>query len=454
MDVCVEPGQLCGGYRAPGSKSVSIRALACAGLARGTSLILAPSLCDDSLAAIRAVRALGAQVQLGSLFGLPCALVRGSPPDRWVKKEHISIDCGESALCMRMFACIAALSEKQITLTACSTLATRSMAMLESQLAAFGASCVSKAGYPPLVVRGPLHAGSAVVDGSSSSQSISGLLSSLPLCSGSSELVVNNAASSGYLDITEQVMKRFGVRVRHREPEASGPDTTGFDATAVPPSAVRRSYHIAAGAYRPAVFRVEGDWSSAAFILAAAASTSSAITVKGVRADSVQPDKAVLNALSSAGIVVKHIGPDSFRTAGAQKLRPFSFDASQCPDLFPPLVALASRCPGHSHIAGVDRLVGKESNRVLSLVTEFAKLGVTIRISGQTMQIEGLGPGTRLRGGVVESHGDHRIAMACAVAALSCSSPLTIRGAECVSKSWPDFFSIVSARGYTPKIGL
>jgi len=156
--------------------------------------------------------------------------------------------------------------------------------------------------------------------------------------------------------------------------------------------------------------------------------------VKGLRADSLQADHAVLGALRQAGAKVKVSKNTVHVSSGA--LAAFEFDATDCPDLFPPLAALAYSCAGTSRIKGATRLPGKESNRAASLVQELGSMGATLSVKGDVMEIKG----GNLTGGTVDSHGDHRIAMACAVAALASEKGARILGAECVSKSYPRFF--------------
>ncbi|MEY4278331.1 MAG: 3-phosphoshikimate 1-carboxyvinyltransferase, partial [Bacteroidota bacterium] len=184
-------------------------------------------------------------------------------------------------------------------------------------------------------------------------------------------------------------------------------------------------------------YTVEGDWSGAAFLLVAGA-IAGPITVKGLQMDSTQADKAVMQALSSANASIQ-IEQDTITIgAGLNGLQAFEFDATDCPDLFPPLVALASMCKGVSVIKGVDRLAHKESDRGLTLQTEFAKLGVTILLEGDIMKIEGV---DQIKANTVFSQHDHRIAMACGVAALRATGPIEITEAEAINKSYTDFFN-------------
>ncbi len=403
--VIVGPGSLGGRAAAPPSKSLFQRAVAAATLARGTSILLAGSLCADAEASLRAARALGAAVEI-----LPGRVrIQGG-----ALEPAGEADCGESGLALRMFAPLAALGKRPVTLTGCGSLLRRPVHMIPPALEALGASCETSGGYPPIRVRGPLHGGRAEVDGSLTSQVLSGLLLALPVLREDSEIRTHGLRSIGYVEATLRVMEDFGARA-----EADFRNGVFF----VP----------GGQSYRPREYMVEGDWSGAAFLLAAGA-LAGPVTVTGLDPASPQPDRAVLEALRLAGAEVGSSGGSV--TSGPGDLTAFSFDASGCPDLFPPLVVLASACPGESRISGAGRLRHKESDRAAALLDLLSRLGGEARIEGDHMVIRG----TPLRGGVVDSRGDHRIAMAAAIAALTAAGPVRIEGASCVAKSYPAFF--------------
>jgi 3-phosphoshikimate 1-carboxyvinyltransferase len=233
-----------------------------------------------------------------------------------------------------------------------------------------------------------------------------------------SELEVAGLASRGYVDLTLGTMRAFGVEAE-RDP--------GFSRFRIP----------GRQAYVPADFAVEGDWSGAAFLLVAGAIAARrrAVTLSGLDLASCQPDRAILEALRLCGAGIELDG-------GAiglrrDRLRAFEFDAGDCPDLFPPLVALAAACEGETRLRGALRLRGKESDRAAALREEFAALGAAIEVEGDQMVVRGRG---RLAGGRADSRGDHRIAMAAAVASLISEGPVEVAGSECVAKSWPSFY--------------
>jgi 3-phosphoshikimate 1-carboxyvinyltransferase len=186
-------------------------------------------------------------------------------------------------------------------------------------------------------------------------------------------------------------------------------------------------------------YTVEGDWSNAAFLLVAGA-TAGELTLSGVDMNSSQGDKDIMKALYDSGAEVVLKNDEIF--VKRKKLTAFQFDATHCPDLFPPLVALASYCNGNTSIKGVSRLLHKESNRAIALRDEFKKMNVEIELNGDVMVIHG---GGVVNGAAVSSHNDHRIAMATAVAGLSAKGITNISESEAVKKSYPDFYRDIAS---------
>lgn len=402
----LDPIEVNGTVSAPPSKSVMQRAVALATLAEGTSEISNPSFCDDSKVALQIASSLGAKIEKGKTLRLRIS---------GVGKNFIgnSLNCGESGLCIRMFTPIAALSEKQITLTGTGSLLKRPISMIERPLKELGVQVNTNAGLPPVKIKGPLKPGSISIDGSASSQFLTGLLMALPLCDGNSELTVNNLKSRDYISITLQSIAQFGVSISNDRME---------------------KFHISGNQnYKPSKVNIEGDWSGAAFILVAGA-IAGRVTVKNL-SDGFQPDQKIKEVLMQVGSDLKI--KEKVIICSKNKLSSFEYDATDSPDLFPPLVSLAVNCIGKSIIHGVDRLFNKESNRATALVQEFSKLGAKIKIIGNSMEITG----TKLHSGKVNSHNDHRIAMALAVASLTASDSVEIENSECVSKSYPQFFN-------------
>ncbi len=406
MDKIVSRSEIKGSLKTPTSKSYLQRALAMALLAKGKSVILDPNYCDDVLAAINVIQDLGADVK--------------AEADRVVVKSSgeviptaSEVNCGESGLCARMFSPIIALSGREMTLQVEGSLKKRPLGMVQDALLYLGVECSTNQGFAPMIIKGPIEPSEIEVDGSVSSQLLTGLLIALTKAEGVSVIKVDNLKSKPYIDMTLEIINFFGGKIENNNYEEF---------------TVNGEQSFCAKKYR-----AEGDWSAAAFLLVAG-SVSGCIELSGMDLDSKQADKEIISVLEMVGADVLTDRDSVLVTKNG--LKAFEFDATDCPDLFPPLVALAANCKGESKIKGSDRLKHKESDRGLVLIEEFAKLGVEVVIENNTMIVKG----GKIKGGKVFSHGDHRIAMATAVAALNAEKSVTIEGAECVSKSYPEFF--------------
>ena len=272
----------------------------------------------------------------------------------------------------------------------------------------------------PLQFRGPIVGGYSEIDGSVSSQLLTGLLMALPLAEKNSEIKVNNLKSKPYIDMTIQILSSFGITIHNSD---------------------YKLFKIQGNQkYLPQTYTVEADWSGGAFLLVAGA-INGHLTVSGLRTDSKQSDMAIIEALKLAGATMK-INEDQIEISRSE-LKSFNFDATESPDLFPPLVALASYCKGVSSIKGVSRLTYKESDRAKTLKEEFGKMDIIVEIKDDLMYVAGGKP----TGAHVESHEDHRIAMALAIASLGATGTVFIRDSQCVAKSYPRFFSDLKQLG-------
>jgi 3-phosphoshikimate 1-carboxyvinyltransferase len=411
MERSLEPSAINGTLKAPASKSMTQRAIAAALLAEGQSIIHSPSYCDDSLAAMSIAVGLGARVEPH----VDELRITGS-----TTLKESKLNCGESGLAIRMFSPIAALYPAEITLVGSNSLKKRPMMMIEEALKQFGVSCTSAGGFLPLIIQGPLTGGSCEIDGSISSQLLTGLLMALPLASESSEIKVRNLKSKPYIDMTIQLLKYFGITVINSD----------YKLFQIPGNQK----------YLSGNYSVEGDWSGGAFPLVAGAINGNVI-VKGLLKDSKQSDISIVNALEKAGANMK-TGNDQVEISKSD-LKAFEFDATESPDLFPPLVALASYCKGTTVIGGVTRLTFKESDRAKTLKEEFGKMNIKVTVDGDLMYVTGGQP----QGARVESHDDHRIAMALAVASLGATGKVAIHDSQCVAKSYPGFFDDLRSLG-------
>jgi 3-phosphoshikimate 1-carboxyvinyltransferase len=402
----IKHSEVDGKIEAPPSKSMMIRATAAGLLSEGESQIINPAFCDDALASVGIIKSLGAEVRN---MNQELIIHGGIGPVR-----STSLDCNESGLCLRMFTPIASLFREEITLEGKGSLLSRPIGNVEDPLGQLGCHCRTNRNRPPVKVKGPPRGGKVHIDGSLSSQFLTGLLMALPLCEAKSEITVSDLRSKPYISMTLSLLSDFGINIDHDDD-------------------LDRFYFDGLQHYQSRAYFVEGDWSGASFFLVAAA-IGGRVWIRGLSLHTDQADLNILDAIELAG--AKMDTQDNFVLVERDRLNAFEFDATHCPDLFPPLVVLASSCQGRSVIHGVDRLFFKESNRATSLINEFQKIGARIEVEENRMIIKG----NCLKGGKINSHGDHRIAMAAAVAGIISKKGVVIENWQCVSKSYPRFF--------------
>lgn len=422
MKIQIQPSFVKGIITAPASKSAMQRACALALLHPGNTIIQNAGVSNDDKAALSIIEDLGATVvknEDGSL-----TITGAFSKDRKANSSAEKIiNCGESGLSIRMFTPIAASFAEQIHITGKGSLLTRPMDFFDSILPQLGVDMHSNEGKLPLMVKGPLQPAPITVDGSLSSQFLTGMLMAFgahvqqPVT-----ITVSNLKSKPYIDLTLQIMEKFGYQISHHQYETF---------TISPRRATTETIH----------YDVEGDWSGASFLLVAGAIAGD-VTVKGLDVFSAQADKAILQALMNSKAIIS-ITPAQIDIKKGN-LQPFHFDATDCPDLFPPLVALAAYCDGTTVIEGVSRLAHKESDRALTLQEEFGKMGLPIKLQDDLMIIEG---GQGLAGAEGHSRHDHRIAMALAVAGLCATGTTSIDEAEAINKSYPDFYEHIASLG-------
>jgi 3-phosphoshikimate 1-carboxyvinyltransferase len=258
------------------------------------------------------------------------------------------------------------------------------------------------------------------LDATISSQFLTGLLIALSRASEPSIVDVVHLNSKPYIQLTMQVLEQFGVVVKSDD---------------------FKRFHISPKVLKATELAVPGDWSGAAFLLVAGAlCAENGLLIDNLSMDSAQADRAVLDALNAAGVRMERL--DSAVRVWQSEIHAFEFDATDCPDLFPPLTSLAAFANGVSIIKGVSRLVHKESNRAKVLQQEFAKAGIRIVLQGDEMKIYP----SAIRSAQLNAHGDHRIAMAAAMLGIA-GDHISISGAESVSKSFPGFFALLQSAG-------
>jgi len=418
-----ETNSLNGTVRAPSSKALTHRAFIAATLSEGRSEIRHPLLCDDTLATINACCMLGAEMkktkeETFKVQGRPKPL---TPPD--------VINCGDSGSTMRFLTPVCALADGISVLTGGESLRRRPMKPVLEALRQLGVQCHSTRGdgRPPIVVfGGGIKGGEASIRGDVSSQFISGLLFATPLSQSKTNIVLSTPLESKpYVAITLDILMKHGIEVEAQ------PDYSKF--------------HVPCGQrYAPFDHVIEGDYSSAAFLLAASAVTDSHVRVENLRENTVQGDRLIVELLERMGVQVE-VGRDFVEVQGVEdNLRPIDVDLRDNPDLVPVCAVLSCLARGKSVIRGVERLRFKESDRIAALLSELTKLGAKVKVVDGVLEVEGR---KRLHGAELDSHGDHRIAMACVVAALKAEGTSVVHRIECINKSYPDFVRDINYLG-------
>lgn len=398
---------LSGSIRIPPSKSDSQRSLLAAALAKGRSRVTNVGTSNDERAMLEHIQFLGATIEPTE----DGYFITGSE-----QFPHAgTVNVGESGLGLRLMTPLCMVIGGEYTITGEGSILQRSQSFFEEFLSGRDISIISDNGYLPLQLNGKLTGTRYTIDGSRSSQFVSGLLMALPLADHDTKLKVKNLNSLPYVDMTLNTLRSFGISIHHTD---------------------YKQFIIQGNQnYKIADYKVEGDWSSASYWLVAAA-IGHRVLISGLDENSYQADRMILDAFREAECeIIRHRGMIS---VNGKYRQPFHFDATHCPDLFPALVTLAAFCNGVTAIKGVSRLEQKESNRGLVLQREFKKIGIDIELEDDVMLISG---GTPLRSAEVDSHNDHRIAMCLAIAGSVIRGGVAIHNTDAVAKSYPDFWN-------------
>lgn len=414
MNVRIKPGRLKGEVIIPPSKSLAHRAIIAASLAQGTSKITNIAYSEDIKATIEGMRALGASIECFKDY----VVIRGS----LVKRTKNVIDANESGSTLRFLIPIALINEEEITFVGHNRLVKRPLDVYYDLFEKKGISYSHPSdSYLPLKLKGGLKPGIYEVPGDVSSQFITGLLYTLPLLNGDSKiLITTKLESKGYIDLTIDMLRRFGVSIEASEEEI---------------------YIKGNQSFKPCDYQVEGDFSQSAFFFLADM-LGNDILLKGMNLSSFQGDKKIIADISDFGGVIKHEN-DGLKALPIN-LHGAHISFAQSPDLGPALTVLASTIRNErSHFFEASRLRIKECDRISAMKEEIEKLGGRIDEFEDGMDIYGC----ELHGGIVDSHNDHRVVMALAMLSTIISDDLVIIGAEAVNKSYPNFFEVLASLG-------
>jgi len=408
MKTVIPCGELAGRIKIPASKSQAHRILICAALGKTETKVICDGISKDIKATVDCLCALGADITLKDGGVLNVHPIKEIPTNRVVLR------CGESGSTLRFMLPVVGVLGADAEFIMEGRLPERPLAPLDEQLVMHGMTLEKY--KDRLICGGKLSAGSYTLPGNVSSQYISGLLMALPLADGESTLhIVGNIESKSYISMTEDAIKLSKVNIIAKETEYIIPGNTKYEL--------------------PSICEVEGDYSNAAFFLCAGAFSEKGVTVDGLRPDSSQGDKAVLEILKIFGADVTENG--SSVTVKKAELKGTQIDAAPIPDLIPVLSVVAAAADGETRVINAGRLRIKESDRLRSTADLLSSVGAEVSELEDGLVICGK---KKLCGGNVASYNDHRIAMSAAVASSVCSGDIILDDGKCVEKSYPRFW--------------
>lgn len=415
MNIKIHPRKLKGSLVVPPSKSLSHRAIIAASLAHGTSVISNVVLSKDILATIEGMKAFGAEITIED----HTLTIVGTK----VQRCKDQIDANESGSTLRFLIPIALVNEEPICFTGKNQLVHRPLDAYFEIFEQLGISYTHKQQeYLPLHLHGKLKPDTYYLRGDVSSQFITGLLYALPLLEGDSKIIITTELESkGYIDLTLDILKQFGIIISHQN--------------------YKEFYVKGNQSYCPCNYMVEGDYSQVAFFLVAGA-LGADIKLYGMRKDSYQGDKKIIEDIIKMQGNLRY--EEDYICCNPSQTVGTTIDFSQSPDLGPALTVLASLSKGISLFIKASRLRIKECDRITCMRQELEKMGAKIEEFSDGMKIEGV---EKLKGAILDSHNDHRVAMALAMASLKTEGDIVIKNAECVSKSFPDFWDVFKALG-------
>jgi 3-phosphoshikimate 1-carboxyvinyltransferase len=446
MKVRISKSELKGELRVPSSKSQTIRGLVCAAMARGESQVVYPLVCEDTEAAARVLAEIGVNIARdGDVWHINGGSFR--PPSK-------DLDCGESATTLRFMTAVCALVPGTSHLVGGPSLMRRPVRSLVEALQKLGVKCSMEGKTtPPVTVQGGIvKGGQTSVAGNISSQFISALLLVAPFGRKDVNIkLTTKITSAPYLLMTVRCMRKFGVGAQRQ-----------FD-----------GYLVKRQPYKPAIFEVEGDWSAASYFLALGAFSEAGVTVENVSTSSLQGDRVILDLLRNMGVKVRISGKKvTVSKAGPDTdLKAIEAELTDCIDLLPTMAALAALADGTSVLSGISRARIKESNRVTAMREGLQKLGVTVVEDKDKLTITGLATKLPAKDDddeeeeegeegaekaaeepaepeivEIKSYDDHRIAMAFGIIG-AVNGGLAIAGAECVAKTYPEFWDVLKSIG-------
>ncbi len=409
MIATIETSEINGTVASPPSKSYTHRSIICAALANGRSKIMNPLLADDTHATIDVLSKIG----VGISGNNDHIIVKGNG----LSEPKEELFCKESGTTLRLMTSVCSLIKGRCKLTGSLSLLKRPIKPLVDALEKLGVNCSCNGNFPPVIVNNNLMGGITKVPGDISSQFISGLLLVAPLTQKETQILLSTELESKpYVMMTIDVQKDFGIEIKT--------------------SKNLRKFSVTRQEYKPRNYKVEGDWSAASFPLAAGA-IAGRVEVTNIDNESLQADRKIIDVLKMMGASLKTTSKGILVIKS--RLNAIDFDVSNCPDLFPIVCVLCSAANGTSKISGIRRLLLKESNRLDEMKNGLTKMGVKVKQSRDSIQITG----SQVKGSTINSN-DHRISMAFGILGMIAKGKTIIKNAECVSKSFPEFWNYLS----------
>jgi 3-phosphoshikimate 1-carboxyvinyltransferase len=413
MRILVKKSRVNGRVQAPSSKSYTIRALMCAALAEGQSTLRSPLRSDDTVAALRVLSKIGIGLDIRDDYWV----INGNT----LKAPSEELFCGDSAATLRFMSALCTLVPGKCRLTAGESLSKRPLDILVEALRLWGADISCKGQFAPVLVSGrKLRGGRTELPGDISSQYISALLLAAPRADKPCTIWLTAPLESRpYIAMTLECLSKFGINIRHTDE--------------------MMEFESFPQVYKPADYRIEGDWSSASYLLGLGA-VAGDIEVENLSVSSLQGDKTIAVLLNAMGAAVE--GGNGYLRIKTGNIKPLAANLSDCIDLLPTMAVLAALAPGASSFSGIKRARLKESNRIAAVKDGLERTGIKVEEEEDRIIIRGGNP----HSAVIDSRNDHRIAMAFSLMGAAAGG-ITIEGAECVSKTYPEFWSVLHHLG-------
>ncbi len=402
-----------GVVNAPPSKSYSHRAFIIASLAEGTSRLKYPLYSEDTLASLECCRALGSDIEVRNME----CIVKGTGGDLQAPDDVLNVK--NSGTTLRIITSVASLATNYTVITGDNSLRSRPMQDLIQSLQKLGVSLYSTRnnGKAPIIIKGGLIGGESTIKGNISSQYISSILISAPYAQNPVNLkVLGDFISKPYVDMTLDIMCKFGVNVEYQS--------------------IDKSFHVTPQKYKATEYTVEGDYSSASYLIAAGAALNSDLTVKNLDSKSKQGDQIILDIVQQMGCNVQ-IKKDEVKLTSTGQLQGIDVELTNTPDLLPTVAALGAMATGITKIRGVEHARFKETDRIHTTAMELTKLGVIVKEEHDGLIIKG-----GVNGGLVDSHNDHRLVMALYLIGLKMGK-VRIKNASVYDVSFPNFPQIM-----------